>query len=262
MAQDAWKPIELESNSTLLARIGPLRLYIHHHRDEVHIATDYPPGELGPAEIGPIEGAPSDLEWTRWVAGRDFEQIQLRPTTPDRSCVVRPELPVKIPTDREAYFYVRVPLWICVTIPGQPELTLSEVPSIVLSNTWFGDPQGGELCYSMRTTARREAEEETVRSNRVVVPVRVRNEADEALEVQRICLAVKHLNIYRGQRCLWANRVKATFRGEQETSRIEFDDQPPDQAGQAELLAAHREPVHEGFFRRTFVSSIMNLKIL
>jgi hypothetical protein len=265
MSQDAWRPIALGAEP-LLARIGPLALYIHHLRDEIHIAWDYPtgpePGEPAPATIGPAGSIDSQLEWTRWVVGRDIEQIQLQPLMPDRPAVVRPELPVKIPTGREAFFFVRVPVWVQVTIPDQQELRLSEVPSIVLSNTWFGDPQQGELCYSMRTTARREAEEETVASFRVVVPVRVRNEAPEALDVERISLAVKHLNIYRGPRCLWTNRVEANFQGRDQHSRIRYDGDAPAQAGQAELLGQRREPVREGLLRRTFVSAMRNVKLL
>ncbi len=265
MSQDAWTPIALGSEP-LLARIGPLALYIRHRRDEIHIASDYlsgpEMGEPAPATIGPAEAVDAELDWTRWVVGRDVEKIQLEPLMPDRPAVVRPELPVKIPTGREAYFFVRVPVWVQVTIPGEQDLPLSEVPSIILSNTWFGDPQHGELCYSMRTTARREAEEQTVASFRVVVPVLVRNEAPEALDVERICLAVKHLNIYRGARCLWANRVEAVYRGRDQHSRIRYADEAPAQAGAAELLGERREPVREGLFRRTFVGAMRNVKLL
>ena len=261
--QDAWQPIAIDQGQCLLASIGPLQLYVMHRRDEMRIASKYlPEGEIFEmkASLGPVDRPPDDLDWTRWIVG-DADRIQLIPAMPDRSCVVRPELPVKVPTGREAHFFVRVPLWVRVTVPGPTPLTLSEVPSVVLSNTWFGDPLSGELCYSMRTTARREAEEETVVPNRAVVPVRVRNEAPCALDVQRISVGVKHLKVYRGARCLWSNQVNATFRGEDQVSRIDYETNPPRHAGQAELLCDQREPVHESIFRRTFITSLLNVRL-
>lgn len=265
MEQDVWSPIAIKANSIMEARVGPLRLYVRSQGEELHIAWIHNEEvDAGPMvfAVGFVERAPAGLDWIRWVVGTDAENIELRPITPDRPAVVRPEVAVKVPTGREAFFFVRIPLWVQVIVSGKESLVLSTVPSVILSNTWFGDPLGGDLCYSLRTTARREAEEHSVAPHRAVVPVRVRNEAEAELDVTRICLAVKHLNIYRGPHCFWTNQVNATFRGEEMTSRLEFEKSAPSMAGDAALVSPMREPVPESLFRRTFISPLMNMRVL
>jgi hypothetical protein len=63
-----------------------------------------------------------------------------------------------------------------------------EIPSQTLSNTWFGDTMNGELCYALTTRALRKVEEHVTLPERIICPVRILNNGNEALDFQSLCV--------------------------------------------------------------------------
>jgi hypothetical protein len=274
---DVWKPQKIELGRCLQAQIGPLRLWIKRVGDELHIAVEH----LGESEMRTFcrwaEAHPTDeqegLQWSRWIVGSareialpgqvipdedlisrvESEVIQLIPVMPVRSVVVRPEVPVKIPTDKEALFFVSIPIWIRVTA-GADQVILCEEPSLILSNIWFGDPMSGELCYSLRSRARRYSlpnRDSDPLPNRAVCPVQIRNAAPVQLDVERFCVPVEHLRIYAGQKQLWTNNIHITFRGDDKASHINYAESPPTFEPVGQILSEARTPLKQTLLKKS-----------
>jgi hypothetical protein len=242
----------VEAGRVVHRRVGPLLLWVERTADEWLVAADRA-GEEERADPGD-RPTPGDLPWGRWTAGAEQQVLWLRPVMPDRGVVAQPAGQVKVSRGHEAVFYVSIPLWVRVAVGAEGELVLCEEPTVVLSNTWFGEPTAGELCYSLQTRARRRAEEDEARVHRAVCPVRVTNQAEEHLEFERLCIGAPHLTVYDGEAQLWTNEVRVTFHGEGKPSEVAYAPGPPPSLEVGAPLAEPRVPPQSGLFRRTFAT--------
>lgn len=253
-----WEAVDVSVSEDWWAKIGQTTLWLRRKADEIHVAAKQ--NEQDQVQTQALQpespSCQAELAWKRWVISKEIDQLRLAPAMPDRSVVVRPEQPVTLPPRSKADFYVRVPLWLRILVRQKTgeEQAICEEPSLVLSNTWFGDTMSGELCYSMRTTARRQVEPSTLATYRAICPVTVANESTEDLLIERICVRVAHLRIYQEDGILWTGRVSASFRGADHASRLKYHTSAPPQAPKARQITAERKPAGDNIIRRTFLS--------
>lgn len=251
-AGSLWTPTPVESGQTACRQVGPLTLWLRRTDQEWHLAVRRAPE----ADTGHHEPAEPDdaLEWLRWTAGEEANVVRLLPQMPDRSVVVRPESPIQIPPGHEALFYVSIPVWVKVAVGEGTPTVLCEQPAVILSNTWFGDPMSGELCYSLQTRARRAVDASQASPHRAVCPVRIRNTHEELLAFERLCIRVEHLTLYDGQRQMWTNGISVRFRGDEHPSLVEYDPGPTAALDVGDVLAEPRVPPSSGLLKRSFAS--------
>ena len=254
---ELWQPHQIEQDQCLEAQVGPLQLWLRRSGDEIRIASKHRKDTESLLKAVPLHPAaerkPAGLDWSRWVCG-DCDQIGLMPVTPDRPVVVRPEVPLKIPPGREALFFVGLPLWVQITAGDTTKVQLCEVSSVTLSNIWFGDPMSGDLCYSLRTRARREISDSQAEPHRTVCPVTIRNAAVSQVDIDRFCVHVAHLSIYPGSLRLWTNGVKISFRGDSEVSQLEYAETTPNYEEVGEALSKPRVPVKKRLLQKSLGS--------
>ncbi|MHC4329284.1 MAG: DUF432 domain-containing protein [Planctomycetota bacterium] len=253
---EVWKPHQIRPGECLEAQVGPALIWLRKSGDEIHIATKH--HENAKSLTEPVafrvvsELEPAGLDWSRWVCGNKCRKVLLTPVMPDRPIVVRPELPVKIPSGGTALFFVGIPIWIRITAVSAKEFKLAEEPSVDLSNIWFGDPMSGHLCYSLRSRARREIADTQAQPHRASCPVTIRNASAEQVSVERFCVHVAHLGIYGGTSRLWTNGVNIAFKGEAEVSQLEYSKTPPEYEDVGEVLSRPRIPVKTALLKRSF----------
>ncbi len=245
-----WEPIRVERDETLSVQLGSLLLWIHRGEQEWHIASEYRSDRL--EELSVARGREmAELNWTRWVINEELEEILLRPSMPDRPVIVRPEMPISLLPEQTVRFYIGVPVWISVSL-GHRYRNITEIPSMVLSNSWFGPTTEGELCYAMRTTAKLRQEDLQLHPHRAIVPFEIRNVSNETLDFARICLHAHNLRIYQGRERMWTNQGRATYRGEEKWSRVVYARGVPPFEDAERLIGRAREPVARGAILRTF----------
>ena len=230
---DIWKTKKnLDLDKHYRGQVGPLILWFLRQFDEIHIAVKCLGDELVEDDVVSFastdENQQEGLDWKRWVVGEKSNTISILPIMPDRPVVVRPEVPVKIPEGHEALFFVSIPVWVKIVVDNTKETVLCEEPSIILSNIWFGDPMSGELCYSLRSRARRQIVDSEAKPHKAICPVRIKNVAQSQLNVDRFCVNVEYLKIYKGQKQLWTNEVHITFQGEDAASKIDYLQKSPE----------------------------------
>jgi hypothetical protein len=253
---EVWKPRQIESGECLETQVGPLQLWLRKSGDEIHIATKHHENAESLTEAGAFrvvsEPEAAGLDWSRWVCGDECRKVLLTPVMPDRPIVVRPELPVKIPSGGTALFFVGIPIWIRIAAISAKEFKLAEEPSVNLSNIWFGDPMSGHLCYSLRSRARRDVADTQAQAHRALCPVAIRNSSAEQVNVERFCVHVDHLDVYGGTSRLWTNGVKIAFKGEAEVSQLEYSKKAPEYEDVGEVLSRPRTPVKTALLKRSF----------
>lgn len=249
-----WGRHALDAGETLTLEVGPLTLRVRSTADEVWVAHD--PGDWTRTGRGAARGTPSPPEagdWARWPVPAEPGGISLSPVFPPRPVVVEPEHSFRLLPRAEARVFVRVPLWARLALPPADGRALAEVPAVVLSDTWWGTPTDGELCYWLSTTARREVSADVFAPHLAVCPLRLSNRSDDELPVEKIVLRVAHLSIFGGEGRLWADETRVRYRGVDEGSDVEVAGSRPREAGDAVRVADPREPPpSRGFRARTF----------
>jgi len=135
---------------------------------------------------------------------------------------------------------------------GAETVTLTELPSVVLSDTWWGEFTDGELCYWLPTSARRRVSQETFAQHRAVCPLDLSNRSEKELEVEKIALRVAHLSLFGAERGFWSDVTRVRYRGEAEGSEIEVSGRAPEEAGAATRVAEPRSRLAKSFRTRTF----------
>ena len=249
-----WDPVAIEPKTVYYAGFGTLEVWIERSFDDWYLASRLPEQEQRAVALTKAKNIriPEGLDWKRWVSGEEASVVRFLPAMPDRSVVVRPRYPLHVPTGTSVPFFVNIPLWVRVTVGEENGNLLCEIPSVTLSNTWFGEPTMGELCYSLKTKALRNLEEVSNHPYMATCPVRIQNQAPADLDFQRICIRVEHLHVYRGKDRLWTNQVDVVFKGEDLTSQVTIRKYAPVVEKNSERLCPARQPVDRSLLKRSF----------
>lgn len=256
-----WSVHDLEEGVDRRFEIGPLGLRVRWIAGELWLAHARTEDE-GTRDDGTIQrrtgpDTPEALldepeEWARWSAGGDGVKLRLTPVFPDRPLVVGPEHSFHLLRGARVGIYIRVPLWVRVELLGRQETVVTEIPTLVLSDTWFGDVTEGELCYYLPTTARREVTPELFEPHLAICPLQLSNPSEDDLAVEKIALRVAHLSIFGRGDELWSDRTRVQYRGEAIGSDLRITGRPPEEAPGAELITPPRTPMGRGLRARTF----------
>jgi len=240
-----WDSNEIEVKKDYHWKIGSLDLWVKKADDEWLIAYTQVIEDLDNKKsiIAKPQKKPEGLGWNRFVI--------VVPVLQDRAIVVGSETPVKILPGNKALFFMSIPIWVHVYVGENKKVMLTEIPTIVLSNTWFGDPMTGELGYSLSTNARRSIKELRISPQRAVCPVWVKNDTPSQLDFQRLSVHVEHLRVYRGSKRLWTNEVQVDFFGEDQPSHIDFSDKIPNFEEGCVLLSEERKPVDKSLLKKS-----------
>lgn len=239
-----WGEHDLSTGQTLERQIGPLHLRLEERAGEIRLA--HWRGETPPDE---------ELEWTRWATGPWGGRIALVPAFPDRPLVVEPESSFWLLHGADARIYVRVALQVEVKAvgPERDEATLlTRIPTLVNSDTWWGSPEEGELCYWLQTHARRAVGDDLFEDHLAICPLQLHNRSEDELHVEKIALRVDYLSLFADGDHIWSDETWVRYHGEDEGSRLEMSGKPPDEVGEARRLAHARLAMGRGFRARTF----------
>lgn len=249
-----WEAHTLSHEQIYRAAIGPLTIWLRRINDELHVAVERESELNNSPRVEPLDEAePDDVErltWNRYILAAGSHRIQLRPVMPDRSLVARPESVLELPTSRHARFYIGAPIWIAIEEALAEPVRLVELPTVILSNIWFGTPIAGELCYSLTTRARRTIDEDDRRLHWAVCSLAVKNDSSETLKVQRLRVHAPNLTLYEQDGQLWTNEVSAHFKNTDHGTEIEIKPRPPHRG--MTVRSEAREPIRGSVFTRVF----------
>lgn len=254
-----WGRHPLPTDETLTVAVGPLLLRARARPDEIWLA--HVPGD-GTRSGRRAEGPPSgEGEWVRWPVSEAPKEIALAPLFPPRAVVAEPGPAFRLLPRGRARIYVRVPLWARVdAILGDAAARrLTEVPTVVLSDTWWGGVTEGELCYWLATTARRRVPFEVFQPHLVVCPLELSNRSDEELPVEKLVLRVAYLSLFSDQGRLWADETRVRYQGPAAGSEIEVAGTAPPEAPAAVRVAEPRVRAPARGFRALAIARLKAL---
>lgn len=211
-----WQPQTLAADRLWRCTIGPLSVFLRRREHEWSLAWEQAddPIESTRCDSEPAEEIPEHLVTSRYVFGRSPESFCLKPRLLDRPLVVKTRQPVRIPAHQKTTFFISSPVSVAILLQAperrqEPELLLEALPSLRLSDTWFGpDTREGELCYAARTEARHSREELPLRPHRAVTPVTIENRSNQWLTIDRLSIPLPCLAVYgSNQGALWTDPI-------------------------------------------------------
>jgi len=249
--QSIWHDYTIEKNGLFYSRIGELKIWCRFMQEEIQIAYQHGSGDSEPA---PPQPPPESIAWSRWPFKNENRAIQLKPLLPDRAVVIKPDSSFRILKHKRVKVCARIPVWVQINVISREgfHLKLSEIPSMVLSNTWFGSFLEGQLCYSISSGLRQRFECDIGRPHMVICPILLDNKSDEELLIDKICLHVDNLSLYFEEKQLWSDEIHIVYKGSEEASQISVSGTPPDEATSADLITTPRNPVKKNFLAKTF----------
>lgn len=164
----------------------------------------------------------------RFTFGRTSETLSLTPRLADRPVVVSPESPFYVPANQEILLFCSTPMWLRLEV-GKEKTVLEEFPMIRPPDTWFGSStREGELCYATTTAARLRREDLRPRPHRALTELRIRNDAKDTLELEKVNLSVPLLSLYvTSEGAFWSDGV-TLYRKADGTSELEIDEGRPE----------------------------------
>lgn len=265
MSEKLWGQVEVQDDQCYVWKLRDLWFWVRRRRDEWFLLLDRQQakeagrhGEDIPEEASshPVYAEATETPqvegWSRYVT-LSQDSLRILPALPDRALVVRPFMKVSLLPDRWAQFYVAIPLWISL-IAGKTknQTVFEEFPSKQLSNTWFGSPQSGELCYALHTPLMRVLPEQHPGDDFLICPLVIRNASSETLQFQRLCIHVDNLEIFKSKSGLVTNQVNVLFKGGAQPTQIDTQKKPPAGIEKIELLRGPREAMNRTVLRKTF----------
>ena len=251
-----WGPLDISPQTCVRLCFGELTIYVRRIDDEWLFSNspssdtasrrDWETTTVSPEEL------PPELDWLRLVGARN-ETLELVPVLPERPLVIRPESPISIFSGRYASFHIAVPIWFrFVAVRGKERIDVIDTPSRQLSNTWFGDPAGGELCYSLDSSMKRSRDQLAIDAATAVCSLVVRNGSEEKLDFERICVHVENLSVFQCGADLWTNEIKVLFKGSDQISQITIQKGPSELPDEPRLLTPPRVEPTRGVLKRSF----------
>jgi hypothetical protein len=194
---------------------------------------------------------PFSTAWRHYLI-RDSSLVQPLPVLPDRPLVLRPDRPLTILPGESALFFLEIPVWFRLADAGERRILIFEEPLVVLSNTWFGDPQSGELCYTLDIRLHQGIESVAPCEYLAVCPLSLTNDSISDLPFEKLCLHAENLSVYRGSSRLWTNRLNVVFKGPTQATQIQIVNALPDFEPGLTLAAEAREQADAWSIRKTF----------
>lgn len=185
------------------------------------------------------------------------DALELMPMQPDRPVVSRPAAPLYVPAGDAVTLYLETPVWLCLRLPdGARELL--EVPSVRLSDTWFGPTTlSGELAYASRLVAGTDPAA-PLAAHVARSALTYRNRTRAQLAVQRIAVPAPALGIYAGiDGRLWSEALTVEQRAGDELALASVGSGAPMQAGAAVPLSRARARPAQGSFALRAVAALL-----
>lgn len=190
----------------------------------------------------------------RYAFEHPVESIRVQPRTPNRPLVVQPLHPLRLAPKARVDFYVSIPIDIQIsTGEKKASQTLERLPAEILSDTWFGDPTDGVLCYALKSRARRECPSINAETTaRAICKIQIHNKSSVLLHCTKFCLRLDRCHLWQSGSSLWTSPVQISYNGLEQLSAIDYSEKPPSEALQAVKIADSEETPLRGLIRRTF----------
>ncbi len=247
MSLTNWPKITLTEGEVQRHRFGPLTIFLKKLLNEIWVASS-----RDEKRKGEPEALPEKPEWVRMALPGEFSEYRFTPVLPDKPVVINTEHSYRFMSTTRTKVYSRIPVFARITPASREDLIIAEIPTVVLSETWFGTFTEGELSYALSSTARRILTEDLMEPHLVVCPMVIWNDSTDELKFEKLCLRVDRLSIFSKENAFWSDETLITYNGKDSDTDMEMARMIPAEAAGGALVSKPRSPVKKSMGLRTF----------
>jgi hypothetical protein len=255
--QQFWSTRRIGEDRVTLARLGQLRIWLARAEREWAIAHEFGESEdlMDIAQV-PEDVVPSKLSWSDMVfpeAPRDFS---FHACSPDRPVVVKPDRPIAIPPGHKGTFYAKFPVSVLIALNiGKKEVSLGNILSSALCDTWFGSMTEGDYCFALPHPATLDVEGLQPRPNEVVCPIEIDNNSDGTVIMEKFCLRTGQLRLFSGNTHLWSTGVRIQCEDLFRSISVRYSGKKPETGENLVEVSGARKKEETGLQRLGFATS-------
>lgn len=248
MIDRLWRTYSPEDGGAQPIGCGPLQVYLQWSSNEIWIAHRQRPW---PAASDDTEEEVADLNWSRWALNENDTAVEVAPALPATPILLKPEDPYRIVPGATTRIYTRVPLWLQIRT-SKGKLLLTEIPTVVMSSTWFGSTIDGERCLSHNSSVRRFLTDDFFLPHLASCTFEVRNSSPTELRFDKICLRTENLTLFDHEGNLWTDVTSVTYKGVGGDGEVSMSGKPPNEAKGASVISRPRVHKSSNLAVRTF----------
>ena len=171
----------------------------------------------------------SDWHKTAWPAGGDNAHLSFTLRLPDRPVVLKPDVVQRVFPGQTVAAYCTIPLMIELNVCGSK---LGEYPIVVLSKTWFGEPDAGVLGYSLKSQVLSSKDKLPRSRVHALCTLEIINHSTEMLCFERLCLQTGYMGLFKvdGDKGINTSRCRLIYAGKERMEKISYLNPPAGQA--------------------------------
>jgi len=256
-----WGTYQVEAGQSRFWRIGNVIICVDRVTNEWHIAS---------CQVGSIAGLPDQENdesnnFTIPVEKLNFKtftfhtqaEIELKPVLANLSLASKLERTLYIPGGEDILLYVSSPVWVRVQT-GKSKIILDEIPTFVLSDTWFGpNTCEGELCYAGHTYCSPHLKDVPSGPDRIISPMLIKNYGKNPLVLENISVPLPYLSVYSdAENFLWTEQLYV-YSEEDSGPAVEVAKGPPKALNEITLLTEARKEINSSAsIKQFFISNL------
>lgn len=240
-----WLSIPLNENEAALWSAENLTIYAQRISGDWMLARDESDEARPEQQVRKISSVPLGLDWKRWALNKRAKEIRFWPAFPDKPLVVKTRIPVIVPPKTSIELYINIPIWLEISVSqGEEYYPLDKVYPSRLSNTWYGTLFEGQLCYAIKSRARRTLAYLDNESLRAACLFKINNQSENSLPVDKIRILPEHLGLYQTLDRLATSPITVNFRGNEQGSEISYEAGAPEFLKNGRLVREADKPFH------------------
>jgi hypothetical protein len=212
---------QINNGQGLEVRAGTLHLHIGRISSgwafkSLETVSRFPQIELVHRESA-IQVSESDLFQT----GKS-DKLYILPALPSRPVVLK-NSGMRILPGQNMRFFLKIPLNLQFYSDNPvPENFITEYSVIRLSDTWFGEPDDGELAFALGSYYQKDEGLLELQPWEAVCPVRISNNSGLMLEVQRFIVRVENLALVRSGGRIMTSMIEIEYKGRDQVSNATY----------------------------------------
>jgi hypothetical protein len=162
-----------------------------------------------------------ESEWHKTAWQKDDGFLTFSLCIPDRPVIIKPDVVQKVMHGQTVSAYCSIPLSLKMSISGSE---LGEYPIIVLSKTWFGEPDEGVIGYSLKSEVLCSPDKLPQSPIYAICTILIENKSSELLSFDRICLRTEYMGLFKSKKMLSpsTSSCKLVYTGKDRMSKINY----------------------------------------
>ncbi len=193
----------------------------------------------------------------------DFTKGEYFQTGKSNSLFIAPSLPEKplvfkgsklhVSPGLKLTFFLKIPLTVQLYFSkNQPENLLKEIPVRRLSDTWFGEPFGGERAFALGNDYFQSTEKINLSPYEAICPVTIFNNSQSVLEVERLIIRTEDMALYKNENKIVTSQLLIEYRGKDIISSASYHYAKAFHGEKAEMITKPRANLSKHLLKINF----------